>query len=297
MSPQRVHFAPLRVRATRLTVLHFRRLASILVAVGIFLAFLPQVQAAAKHTPLPHHAGSRPTSSTSKHHATRPNHHPKGRSDAEFPAEVENSPAYRYAQLDTESCYQELEKRQLPLRREEKSWRGMTAPMRFTGPINGVVFRTDMLESERATSPYELFDCRLALALDDFSKILHAEGIVQAVLSSAYRPPPKSTSSDDEQGKRHAGGLAVDIHRFARADGTWLNVERDFHGRLGTKVCGKSAVPPNPVTPEAALLRRLVCAAAEQRLFQLVLTPNYDRAHRNHFHLGLTAGVRWFIVS
>ncbi len=271
--------------------------AAILVAVGISLAFLPRLQAAPKHTRLPHQAGSRPTSSTAKHHAARPNYHARGRSDAEFPADVENSPAYRYANLDAEGCYQELEKRQLPLRREEKSWRGMTAPIRFTGPINGVVFRTDLLESERATSPYEVFDCRLALALDDFSRILHAEGITEAVLSSAYRPPPRSASPDDEQGKRHAGGLAVDIHRFAREDGTWLKVERDFHGRIGTKVCARAAAAPSHITPEAALLRRLVCRASEQRLFQLVLTPNYDRAHRNHFHLGLTAGVRWFIVS
>jgi hypothetical protein len=183
------------------------------------------------------------------------------------------------------------------MRREDKSWPGITAPMRFTGPLNGVVIRTDILESERATSPYELFDCRLGLAMDDFSKLLHAEGITQAVLSSAYRPPPKSTRVGSEQMKKHAGGLAVDIHRFAREDGSWLKIDRDFHGRIGAKVCGKSAALPSPASPEAALLRRVACSAAEQRLFQLVLTPNYDRAHRNHFHLGLTAGVRWFIVS
>jgi hypothetical protein len=210
---------------------------------------------------------------------------------------VEGTPGYRYAQLDSESCYAEVTKRQLPLRREGQSWPGVTAPMRFTGPINGVLIHTDRIESERASSPYELFDCRLALAMDDFSKLLSAEGISEVVIFSAYRPPPKSAHADAEQLKRHAGGLAVDIHRLRRADGSWIKIDSDFHGRIGAKICGVSAAPPNPSTPEAKLLRRVVCAAAEQHLFQLVLTPNYDRAHRNHLHLGLTAEVKWFIVS
>lgn len=33
------------------------------------------------------------------------------------------------------------------------------------------------------------------------------------------------------------------------------------------------------------------------RLFTVVLTPNHNRAHKNHFHLDLTAGVKWFIVD
>jgi len=27
-----------------------------------------------------------------------------------------------------------------------------------------------------------------------------------------------------------------------------------------------------------------------------VLTPDFNRAHRNHFHLEVTAGVKWFMV-
>ena len=32
-------------------------------------------------------------------------------------------------------------------------------------------------------------------------------------------------------------------------------------------------------------MRSLVCDAAEQKLFQLVLTPHYNDAHANHIHL------------
>jgi hypothetical protein len=263
--------------------------------VGIALLISPQIQAAPQHATL-NQRTSHSTTSAAGRRAVRPTHHPMGRSSAVFPADVESSPAFRYAQHDAESCYAEIQSRQLPVRREDKHWPSIMLPMRLTGPVNGVVFRTDILESERGVSPYELFDCRLVLGLDDFSKLLRTEAINEVVLSSAYRPPPKG-GAGDETAKRHAAGLAVDIHRFRRQDGRWIVVEKEFHGRIGMAVCRKAGVSPATTTPEAALLRRIVCGAAEQRLFQCILTPNYDHAHRNHLHLELTVGVRWFIVS
>lgn len=218
------------------------------------------------------------------------------RSTASFPADFEQSRAYRYAQLEPSACYAELRQRELPVAIETERWPGLSAPVRLTGPLNGVMFRTDMTAEQRVSTPYELFDCRLMLALHDFTEILRAEGIQEVVMSSAYRPPPKSFAAD-AQGKRHGGGLAIDMHRFGHQDGRWIKVDRDFHGRLGANVCGTAAVPPSPASEDARLLRRLVCTAAERRLFQSILTPNYDRPHRNHFHLEITAGVRWFIVS
>jgi hypothetical protein len=39
-----------------------------------------------------------------------------------------------------------------------------------------------------------------------------------------------------------------------------------------------------------------VCAAADAHLFTTILTPNYDRAHYNHFHLEVTPEVKWHLV-
>ncbi len=221
---------------------------------------------------------------------------PRRRSRAVFPVDATQTVAYEYAQLDEAACHERLEARGLPVRRNDQSVPGVKAPVRLTGALHGVTFRTDLAVKDRETSPYEIFDCRLVLALDDFSKLLEKEGIVEAVYSSAYRPPPKSRKNV-EQGKRHEGGLAIDIHRFRKSDGTVLKVDRDFRGRIGSPVCGKRAQPQKWQKPEAQLLRRLVCTAAEQHLFQSILTPNADRPHRTHFHLEVTPGVRWFIVS
>jgi hypothetical protein len=50
------------------------------------------------------------------------------------------------------------------------------------------------------------------------------------------------------------------------------------------------------VTPAATELRSILCEAVAQHLFNVVLTPNYNREHHNHFHLEVTAGVKWFLV-
>jgi hypothetical protein len=89
----------------------------------------------------------------------------------------------------------------------------------------------------------------------------------------------------------------MDVHSFRLRSGGELVVERDFHGRLDAPVCGPEAPAPSPNVPEARQLRSIVCSTAELRLFQSILTPNYDVHHANHFHVEITANVRWFILS
>ena len=48
---------------------------------------------------------------------------------------------------------------------------------------------------------------------------------------------------------------------------------------------------------EAKKLRALLCEIVGRRLFNVVLTPNYNAPHKNHFHLEITAGVKWFLVN
>ena len=94
---------------------------------------------------------------------------------------------------------------------------------------------------------------------------------------------------------RHPGGLAIDAAKFVRRDGTKLVVERDFHGRIGAKTCGPGT-GPQPATPDALELRKIVCDAAQAKLFNVALTPDFNRPHYNHFHLEVTANTRWFYL-
>lgn len=215
-----------------------------------------------------------------------------GRSNFSSPDDASMSPAYRYGQLSQDECEAELTERGIGFVREAA--RGVLAPVRLTGPIRGVQFRTDLRDAARATSPWEIADCRLVLALDDFAEILNSHDIVEVRHYSMWRPPAESWP-EEKIATRHPGALALDAGRFIAKDGTVLDVDKDFHGAIGAKTCGDGAAP-RPATTEALALRAILCEAAERRLFNVMLTPNYNRPHKNHFHLEVTEGVKWFLL-
>ncbi|WP_437621099.1 extensin family protein [Sorangium sp. So ce1151] len=94
-------------------------------------------------------------------------------------------------------------------------------------------------------------------------------------------------------GTRHPAGLAIDVGALRKRDGTWISVARHFHGRIGDKTCGEGA--PQPELPEARELRSIVCEAADLGIFTYVLTPNFNAAHVDHYHMEIKPGVRWFL--
>ncbi len=380
------------------------------------------------------------------------------------PATVETTAAYRYANMTNDEAIAELDRRSLPYITVDPV-PGVRAPIRLTGRLHGVLVHSGMAPNQRATSPFEILDARLALALDDFTAILEKHDIdeiehfsmyrpnvahkpaapkiripvaavlpqpVEALLtkpgidkgatdkpatdkpaadkpatdkpatikvakrnkiviprpskkqtaaSQPKKPPPKvvihpkiassaapSTAeklvvpvptkgqekparpsigkgglgpktiatdkkgakqkapgeSDDTAeknkpvemvteppkkedvsttqtspavtppGTRHPGGLAIDVGKLRKKDGTWITVAGHFHGKIGDKACGADA--PVPVNADARELRALVCEAMGDHLFTYVLTPNYNAAHFDHFHMEIKPGVKWFLV-
>ena len=204
------------------------------------------------------------------------------------------SRAEAYAVLEPEACLDELSKRHIPFSREEPK-RGVKIPVRLGGKVGGVLFRTDYPDRERPSVPWEVFDCRLVLSLDDFSVLLREHSIAEVRIFSAWRPPAKSWPMS-EWGRRHQGALAVDVRELRKDTGEVLNVLQDFHGRLGAAQCTPTAPQPAPDSAEARELHALVCGAAEAHVFNSILTPNYNPEHRNHFHLELTPDVDWFML-
>jgi hypothetical protein len=216
----------------------------------------------------------------------------EARGPVESPSSADTTPAVRYAGLDPSSCTASLVARGIPFVPVDSA-RGVLAPIRLTGPVHGVTFRSGLSATQRSASPYEILDCRLALALDDFAKILDRHAVHEVVHLSMYRPPPKGWATG-RIGGQHGGGLAIDAAEFKKDDGTTLDVDRDFAGRVGETTCGPNAVQP-PTVPSAEL-RSIVCEAALEHLFQVELTPDYNQKHKNHFHLEVTAHARWFLV-
>ena len=199
--------------------------------------------------------------------------------------DVTTTAAWRYGALSNEECEAEVQSRGLPFAPEPT--RGVRGAGRITGPIRGITYHTRQSAERRAKSPWEIADCRLVLALDDLAEVLAAHDVVAVRHYSMYRVKA--------QGQHHAG-LAIDPAIFTLRDGTKLDVLDDWHGRIGAKTCGPEA-GPRKRTEKALQLRAILCDIAAKRLFNVILTPNHDRAHKNHFHLDITPGAKWFIVD
>ncbi len=143
--------------------------------------------------------------------------------------------------------------------------RGVDTPVRITGPIGGVLFRA------LGRLPLAC-DCRLALALHRAAPYLRNLGVTELHFSNAYsyRVMPSGRPS------RHAMGLAIDVHRVKVGDEV-LKLEEDY----------ALSLPDGGCTGDSPVLNRVGCLLRDKGIFDRVLTPDFDRAHHNHFHLAI----------
>jgi hypothetical protein len=188
------------------------------------------------------------------------------------------SRATRYVSMSTEECLAELDARHVDYTRVHRT--DIETPVRLNGPLSGVPFHTLLPKKERERSPYEIFDCRLVLALDDFAKILLRHDIVDVMQYSAFRPLVPGVVK-----RGHERALAIDIAFFRRADGSAYNILRDFTPIARERPCTSLIRAEGPRE-----LRAVVCEAIEQGIFHVALTPDYNAPHRDHFHLEIVPG-------
>ena len=192
------------------------------------------------------------------------------------------SPATRYTALSSEACLAELDARHIEYARADRP--DVDTPVRLVGPLGRgperVRFRTLLSKKERERSPYEVFDCRLVLALDDFASILVRHDIVDVMHYSAFRPLVPGVVKGG-----HERAMAIDIAFFGRTDGSAYSILRDF-----TPIAKEHPCTPKIRAEGPRALREVVCEAVAQGLFHVALTPDHDYAHRDHFHLEIVPG-------
>ncbi|MBK7580837.1 MAG: extensin family protein [Myxococcales bacterium] len=206
-----------------------------------------------------------------------------------FPERPERFRALRYHAEDSEQCLAELAVRGVPFTHGPRV-PTIDTPVRLTGPLRGVVFE---MHHPTVQQPKEgpVMDCRLLLGLDDLALVVADRGVARVRYNSIHRG-----RWAQRRGWRHAAGVAVDIVEFVQRDAQVLNVLRDFEGHgVGSRTCGEGA--PAPRQPKARALRALVCAFAELGTFNLILSPHYDRRHKDHLHLEVRRGIDWFLTQ
>jgi hypothetical protein len=126
--------------------------------------------------------------------------------------------------------------------------------------------------AEASWSPPGTLACGFALRLDTFLRDT-VEPMARDRLGASiklmrnYGTYSCRRELDGRRMSEHALGLAIDVAGFELADGDYVSVERDWHG-AGAK---------------SAFLHDFAQAAC--RKFSVVLTPDHNRAHRNHIHI------------
>jgi hypothetical protein len=167
------------------------------------------------------------------------------------------------------------------------SAQGVARPVTIRPPLNGLSF----MNSSGAVRQSVFMDCELALSLWRTAELWKARGVTTIVdygiynyrcIDQSVRPPCAGTSFS-----QHAFAMAIDIAVLITGDGTRYVVDDDWiieDPPAGEDTCS--------VTPAAgaknALLHEALCELHDLEVFKILLTPNYNAAHRNHFHVDLT---------
>jgi hypothetical protein len=204
------------------------------------------------------------------------------------PRSVKASPAAELAALSPAKCRAELKKRGIASKPAGLATPGVATPLRLSDKVQGVEFL-----APGGRSKFGVLDCRLALALDELTRVLGRHQVSAVVVDNFYRPQARMSGTKNPS--QHAHGLAVDIMGFKLVDGRTLVVKKDWHGEIAAPVCGPASRPVEP-TREALTLWNMVCEIARERIFHHMLTPNNDAAHADHLHFDIKRDARSFLV-
>lgn len=183
---------------------------------------------------------------------------------------------HRTSDANEDACYAALSAAGVTFQRVAKSGApGVAWPIKLTSAIGGVVIR-----GGKKNAPTNYLDCRLAQALLAWAPSLRAQGVIALEHLSAYRRQAVVAGTGKQSG--HALGWAIDVARFEMRDGRKLSVLNDWNNRTrGADPCQQQSTD----SEAGHIIRTLVCDASEQQLFQMVLTPHYNDAHKNHVHM------------
>jgi len=164
-------------------------------------------------------------------------------------------------------CKSELERRGVSFKPAKRA--GIATGVEITGPLGGVPYTSEQ--------PL-VIDCSLAVSLDEAGRYLRELGVTKASFSSAYS---RRNVRGTNRPSKHSFGLAIDVHTFDVGTLGTLRVDRDYEQGLGDDV----DCVGRPLTQGGMVMKIMQCQLVRSGLFHLVLSPDFDDAHHDHFHL------------
>jgi hypothetical protein len=164
---------------------------------------------------------------------------------------------------------------------------GVSDPVDVALPLNGMAYRYSGNTDPRTSFP--VMDCTLAVSLAKAAPILRARDVVEVVDIGVYnyRCIGGGTPPDCPNGiSQHAYAKAIDIAGFTDDLGTFYSVNDDWEIDPDSEDTCLAAT----VAGADAFLHETICELKAAGVWNIVLTPNYNADHRNHFHVDLTPG-------
>lgn len=175
--------------------------------------------------------------------------------------------------------------------------RGVVDAVMVTGPVGGVLFA-----SGKTTAPAgDPVACEFVKTMEAMGKVLKEHGFVRVGTLGSYcyrcccswsetnycRGPDDPEPDCGSNGySNHSWGRAVDVRYLVKEDGTTYDVNDpgDFVAYGGTDTCGAGIAGQSGISLE---MYNVVCDTHKKKVFSTILTPNYNDAHRNHFHMDI----------
>jgi len=167
------------------------------------------------------------------------------------------------------SCLRALRDLGVSYRRVKR--RGLSIGVRIRGPLGGVTYHS------YDKKPLDI-DCSLAVSLAAAGRYLTSHGIDSATYSSAYQI---RNIRGTHRRSQHSYGLAIDVHTWSGEAIGALSVREDYEQGLGDEI----DCIGQPMTQAGAVLRAVSCQLERSGLFRMILNPDYDAGHYNHFHI------------
>jgi hypothetical protein len=131
--------------------------------------------------------------------------------------------------------------------------------------------------SSLANEPAAIFTaCDHALAMADTADVLAASGVDALVHYGVYNC---RVIAGTQTVSEHGYANAIDIAGLSLATGEYYTVLDDWEINQ-----------PMPTTPPGQFLRAFVETLFNDYIYNIILTPDYNAAHADHFHCDLTEG-------
>ncbi|MCP4199200.1 MAG: extensin family protein [Proteobacteria bacterium] len=209
--------------------------------------------------------------------------------------------------LTPRQCLSKLRKAGVRFKKPAFSTPKVRTPLLLIGPIAGVEIKPRWPKNQHVNA---VMDCHLMLALVEVARQASRLGVKKILYYSTYRPlrEPPDTCKRGKAGShcrkqkrayrkakrspsQHRKALAIDIRWFVTDSGETIDVLEDFERRRHRFPCDTRTR-----TDKGRLLQQFACSLHYNETFNVMLTPNANKAHHNHFHFDITPDATWYIL-